>query len=103
MQVLLALALIIGANLARQEDETEKSIRAICASVEGARIYSSAYYVPEAGDVVGMELAVFPDSARPALLFLYEGTPFAYPVIPMKGPTKGPKVRLTGRAIADLV
>jgi hypothetical protein len=73
-----------------------------CKSVEGAVIYSDARYVEEAGDVAGVELAVFPRSDKPALLFIYEGTPFADP-IPLSGNRAGAKIQWKGSAVEKLI
>jgi hypothetical protein len=69
-----------------------ETISRTCKSVEGATVYSNAQWVEEAGDVVGIEVAVFPGSQRHALLFIYEGTPFSDP-IPLSGKRVGARVR----------
>jgi len=48
-----------------------------CARTSGMQIYSNATYIEEAGDVVGLELAltVRPDRSVNALLYDYEGVP----------------------------
>src|SRR5437588_11861683 len=49
-----------------------------CDAAKGANVYSNASYSEETGDVGGFELAVF--GGRRALLFDYEGTPWAEPI-----------------------
>ena len=82
------MSLLLALLLFQVPDE---AISRTCKSVKGATIYSNAYYVEEAGDVVGIEIAIFPYSGHRALLFVYEGTPFSDP-IPLTGKRFGTKV-----------
>ena len=83
MNLILALLLFQVPN---------ETISRNCKSVEGATVYSDAQYVQEAGDVVGTEIAIFPDARKGGLLFVYEGTPFSDP-IPLVGKRVGTRVR----------
>lgn len=67
-----ALLLIVGLVAFAQERPQDA-----CIHTSRMRIYSNAHYVEEAGDVVGVELAltVHPDESVTALLYEYEGAP----------------------------
>jgi len=68
--------------MALSQDRRETS----CTTDPGTKIYSNVKYVEEAGDVIGLELALGPIISKKVdvLLYVYEGTPT----------TKG--MRLTG-------
>ncbi len=85
--LLFAMALTAFAQQ-RHEDE--------CALTSGMRVYSNASYVEEAGDVIGVELAltVRPDNSVSALLYDYEGVPTNG--VPLPGHAAGTTLTLDG-------
>ena len=76
---------------AQQQPEAE------CARTSGMRVYSNATYVEEAGDVVGIELAlsVRSDTSVTAFLYDYEGVPTTSG-IPLLGHLSGKTLTIEG-------
>ena len=78
------------------EDECERTVR--------MRVYSNAYFVEEAGDVVGYELAVQQSDGTltTALLYFYEGEPNE-DGIHISGHIAGRKLTMEGDWVEHLI
>ncbi len=74
-----------------------------CIRASRMRIYSNATYVEEAGDVIGVELAlsVSPDKSVSALLYDYEGAPHKDGV-PLPGHLTGKTLAIEGTWVQHL-
>ena len=75
-----------------------------CAQLRASKVYSDAYFVAEAGDVVGKELALKHVSGKTyqGLLYIYEGVPNNQ-AIPLTGTLNGADISLQGDWRQDLV
>ena len=75
-----------------------------CSLLASKKVYSNAWFVKEAGDVNGFDLALGKTrgNAIEALLFVYEGSS-SVAGIPLHGTSSGTEFNLTGDWIEDLV
>ncbi|MGB8322429.1 MAG: hypothetical protein WCE52_05630 [Candidatus Acidiferrum sp.] len=95
-QLAVIVSLTFGAVLNASEDQCERTAP--------MRVFSNAYFVKEAGDVVGYELGVQQreGSAMDALLYVYEGVPNK-DGISVSGRIDGEKLAMEGDWVQHLV
>lgn len=100
IEAILAASKSKDAARAQDIDTVENPSRKQCSQIKPMRVYSNARYIPEAGDVVGYELALDP-RATPGVggkLYVYEGTP-NLDGIPISGTLMDKRLQLSGEWI----